>query len=204
MTCGGHPPNPHQCREKTCGLACGFLETKRVTFVKHLNFNVMSNFKLKYLDSLLESDYIRVPRKVLNDLYGSNPLEQLLANVYLFLFSRSYFATGTVVRDNKQLTCHRGQVICSQEELSATFGLTIWKVRDVLNRLKERYLIEVENIKGISHIGMLYYDSIAGKPRQESSSDGGSGKKRQKERETEASNTTFSLKGHILDFMSND
>lgn len=204
MTCGGHPPNPHQCREKTCGLACGFLETKRVTFVKHLNFNVMSNFKLKYLDSLLESGYIRVPRKVLNDLYGSNPLEQLLANVYLFLFSRSYFATGTVVRDNKQLTCHRGQVICSQEELSATFGLTIWKVRDVLNRLKERYLIEVENIKGISHIGMLYYDSIAGKPKQESSSDGGSGKKRHKERETEASNTTFSLKGHILDFMSND
>ena len=204
MTCGGHPPNPHQCREKTCGLACGFLETKRVKFVKHLNFNVMSNFKLKYLDSLLESGYIRVPRKVLNDLYGSNPLEQLLANVYLFLFSRSYFATGTVVRDNKQLTCHRGQVICSQEELSATFGLTIWKVRDVLNRLKERYLIEVENIKGISHIGMLYYDSIAGKPRQESSSDGGSGKKRHKERETEASNTTFSLKGHILDFMSND
>ena len=204
MTCGGHPPNPHQCREKTCGLACGFLETKRVKFVKHLNFNVMSNFKLKYLDSLLESGYIRVPRKVLNDLYGSNPLEQLLANVYLFLFSRSYFATGTVVRDNKQLTCHRGQVICSQEELSATFGLTIWKVRDVLNRLKERYLIEVENIKGISHIGMLYYDSIAGKPKQESSSEGESGKKRQKERETEASNTTFSLKGHILDFMSND
>ena len=31
----------------------------------------MSNFKLKYLDSLLESGYIRVPRKVLNDLYGS-------------------------------------------------------------------------------------------------------------------------------------
>ena len=204
MTCGGHPPNPHQCREKTCGLACGFLETKRAIFVKHLNINIMSNFKLKYLDSLLESGYIRVPRKVLNDLYGSNPLEQLLANVYLFLFSRSYFASGTVIRDNKQLTCHRGQVICSQEELSATFGLTIWKVRDVLNRLKERYLIEVENIKGISHIGMLYYDSIAGKPKQESSSDGGSGKKRQKERETEASNTTFSLKGHILDFMSND
>ena len=204
MTCGGHPPNPHQCREKTCGLACGFLETKRAIFVKHLNINIMSNFKLKYLDSLLESGYIRVPRKVLNDLYGSNPLEQLLANVYLFLFSRSYFATGTVVRDNKQLTCHRGQVICSQEELSATFGLTIGKVRDVLNRLKERYLIEVENIKGISHIGMLYYDSIAGKPKQESSSEGGSGKKRHKERETEASNTTFSLKGHILDFMSND
>jgi len=164
----------------------------------------LKNLELNYLDSLLESGYIRVPRKVLNDLYGSNALEQLLANIYLFLFSRSYFATGTVVRDNKQLTCHRGQVICSQEELSATFGLTIWKVRDVLNRLKERYLIEVENIKGISHIGMLYYDSIAGKPRQESSSDGGSGKKRHKERETEASNTTFSLKGHILDFMSND
>ena len=204
MTCGGHPPNPHQCREKTCGLACGFLEIKKAIFVKHLNFNVLNNFKLKYLDSLLESGYIRVPRKVLNDLYGSNPPEQLLANVYLFLFSRSYFATGTVVRDNKQLTCHRGQVICSQEELSATFGLTIWKVRDVLNRLKQRYLIEVENKMGISHIGILYYDSIAGKPRQEDTIKGGSGKKRQKERETEASNTTFSLKGHILDFMSND
>ena len=164
----------------------------------------MSNFKLKYLDSLLESGYIRVPQKVLNDLYGSNPLEQLLANVYLFLFSRSYFATGTVVRDNKQFTCHRGEVICSQEEIAAIFGLSVWKVRDVLNRLKERYLIEVENKMGISHIGILYYDSIAGKPRQEDAMEGKSGKKRQKERETEASNTTFSLKGHILDFMRND
>jgi hypothetical protein len=190
--------------EKTCGLACGFLETKRVTFVKHLNISIMSNFKLKYLDSLLESGYIRVPRKVLNDLYGSDAEEQLIPQVYLFLFSRSYFATGTVIKDNKQLTCHRGQVICSQAELAAKFNLSPWRVRGVLNILKERYLIEVENIKGISHIGMLYYDSIAGKPRQESSSDGGSGKKRHKERETEASNTTFSLKGHILDFMSND
>ena len=204
MTCGEHPPNPHQCREKTCGLACGFWGTKRAIFVKHLNYSVLRDFDLFYLDSLLESGYVRVPRKVLNDLYCTNATEQLLANVYLFLFSRSYFATGTVVRDNKQLTCHRGQVICSQEELSATFGLTIWKVRDVLNRLKERYLIEVENIKGISHIGILYYDSIAGKPRQEGALEGGSGKKRQKERETEASNTTFSLKGHILDFMGND
>ena len=204
MTCGGHPPNPHQCREKTCGLACGFLRTRKVIFVKHLNYSVLRNFDLFYLDSLLESGYVRVPRKVLNDLFGSDAEEQLIAHVYLFLFSRSYFATGTVIRDNKQLTCHRGQVICSQAELAAKFNLSPWRVRGVLNILKERYLIEVENIKGISHIGMLYYDSIAGKPKQESSSDGGSGKKRHKERETEASNTTFSLKGHILDFMSND
>ena len=32
----------------------------------------MSNFKLKYLDSLLESDYIISPQKVVNDLWGSN------------------------------------------------------------------------------------------------------------------------------------
>ena len=204
MTCGGHPPNPHQCREKTCGLACGFLRTRKVIFVKHLNYSVLRDFNLIYLDSLLESGYVRVPRKVLNDLYGSDAEEQLIAHVYLFLFSRSYFATGTVIRDNKQLTCHRGQVICSQAELAAKFNLSPWRVRGVLNILKQRYLIEVENIKGISHIGMLYYDSIAGKPKQESSSDGGSGKKRHKERETEASNTTFSLKGHILDFMNND
>ena len=204
MTCGGHPPNPHQCREKTCGLACGFLRTRKVIFVKHLNYSVLRDFNLIYLDSLLESGYVRVPRKVLNDLYGSDAEEQLIAHVYLFLFSRSYFATGTVIRDNKQLTCHRGQVICSQAELAAKFNLSPWRVRGVLNILKERYLIEVENIKGISHIGMLYYDSIAGKPRQEDPSEEGSGKKRHKERETEASNTTFSLKGHILDFMSND
>ncbi|MFV0272379.1 MAG: hypothetical protein ACK5HZ_12045 [Macellibacteroides fermentans] len=165
---------------------------------------MLKSLELNYLDSLLESGYVRVPRKVLNDLYGSDAEEQLIAHVYLFLFSRSYFATGTVIRDNKQLTCHRGQVICSQAELAAKFNLSPWRVRGVLNILKERYLIEVENIKGISHIGMLYYDSIAGKPKQESSSEGGSGKKRHKERETEASNTTFSLKGHILDFMSND
>ena len=77
MTCGGHPPNPHQSKEKTCGLACGFLGTRRAIFVKHLNINVMSNFKLKYLDSLLESDYIISPQKVLNDLWGSNAQERL-------------------------------------------------------------------------------------------------------------------------------
>ena len=164
----------------------------------------LKNLELNYLDSLLESGYIRVPRKVLNDLYGSDAEEQLIAQVYLFLFSRSYFATGTVIRDNKQLTCHRGQVICSQAELATKFNLSPWRVRGMLSILKQRYLIEVENIKGISHIGMLYYDSIAGKPRQEDPSEGGSGKKRHKERETEASNTTFSLKGHILDFMNND
>ena len=164
----------------------------------------LKNLELNYLDSLLESGYIRVPRKVLNDLYGSNALEQLLANIYLFLFSRSYFATGTVIRDKKQFTCHRGEVICSQEEIAAIFGLSVWKVRDVLNRLKERYLIEVENKMGVSHIGILYYDSIAGKPRQEDAMEGKSGKKRQKERETESSNTTFSLKGQIFDFMGND
>jgi len=77
LTCGGHPPNPHQCREKTCGLACGFWGTKRAIFVKHLNINVMSNFKLKYLDSLLESDYIISPQKVVNDLWGSNAQEKM-------------------------------------------------------------------------------------------------------------------------------
>jgi hypothetical protein len=77
LTCGGHPPNPHQCREKTCGLACGFWGTKRAIFVKHLNINIMSNFKLKYLDSLQESDYIISPQKVVNDLWGSNAQEKM-------------------------------------------------------------------------------------------------------------------------------
>ena len=33
----------------------------------------MSDFKLKYLDSLLESDYIISPQKVENDLWGPMP-----------------------------------------------------------------------------------------------------------------------------------
>ncbi|HML70505.1 hypothetical protein [Macellibacteroides fermentans] len=37
----------------------------------------MSNFKLKYLDSLLESDYIISPQKVVNDLWGSNAQEKM-------------------------------------------------------------------------------------------------------------------------------
>jgi len=37
----------------------------------------MSNFKLKYLDSLLESDYIISPQKVVNDLWGSNAQERM-------------------------------------------------------------------------------------------------------------------------------
>ena len=98
----------------------------------------LKNLELNYLDSLLESGYVRVPRKVLNDLYGSDAEEQLIAHVYLFLFSRSYFATGTVIRDNKQLTCHRGQVICSQAELATKFNLSPWRVRGMLSILKER------------------------------------------------------------------
>ncbi|OJV89046.1 MAG: hypothetical protein BGO34_06185 [Bacteroidia bacterium 44-10] len=58
-------------------MACGFWGTKRATFIKHLNINVMSNFKLKYLDSLLESDYIISPQKVVNDLWGSNAQEKM-------------------------------------------------------------------------------------------------------------------------------
>ena len=37
----------------------------------------MSNFKLKYLDSLLESGYIISPQKVVNDLWGSNAQERM-------------------------------------------------------------------------------------------------------------------------------
>ena len=37
----------------------------------------MSDFKLKYLDSLLESDYIISPQKVVNDLWGSNAQERM-------------------------------------------------------------------------------------------------------------------------------
>ena len=37
----------------------------------------MSNFKLKYLDSLLESDYIISPQKMVNDLWGSNAHERM-------------------------------------------------------------------------------------------------------------------------------
>ena len=37
----------------------------------------MSNFILKYLDSLLESDYIISPQKVVNDLWGSNAQEKM-------------------------------------------------------------------------------------------------------------------------------
>ena len=37
----------------------------------------MSDFKLKYLDSLLESDYIISPQKMVNDLWGSNAQERM-------------------------------------------------------------------------------------------------------------------------------
>lgn len=124
---------------------------------------LIKNFTLK---NLIKQGYIRVPRKVFELYYSGDPDAKMLAELYLYLYSQSYFKTGHVEKNGLPLTCERGQIICSQAEMAQVVGCTKKMTVALLEELKELDLIEVEIIERISHIGILYYDKLAGMPQE--------------------------------------
>ena len=116
------------------------------------------------LSCLLKSGYIRVPRIVFVLYFSGDPQEKLLAGLYLYLYTQSYFKTGSVCKHRKVLPCERGQIICSHADMAKVMGNSKKCIGPLLEELKQLEVIEVELIEGISHIGILYYDSLAGIP----------------------------------------
>ena len=114
------------------------------------------------LEKLLNSPYIRMPRVIHELRYGDDPEARLLADLYEYLYTQSYFKKGTADKLNKNMECERGQHICSHTEMAKCLGLTAKKIAVLINELKELNLIEVEHIGGISHISIRYYDRLAG------------------------------------------
>ena len=114
------------------------------------------------LEKLLNSPYIRMPRVIHELRYGDDPEARLLADLYEYLYTQSYFKKGTADKLNKNMECERGQHICSHTEMAKCLGLTAKKIAVLVSELKKRNLIEVEHIGGISHISIRYYDRLAG------------------------------------------
>ena len=114
------------------------------------------------LEALLNSPYIRMPRVIHELRYGDDPEGRLLADLYEYLYTQSYFKKGTAEKLNKNLDCERGQHICSHTEMAKRLMLTAKKIAVLISELKKLNLIEVEHIGGISHISIRYYDRLAG------------------------------------------
>ena len=114
------------------------------------------------LETLLNSPYIRMPRVIHELRYGDDPEGRLLADLYEYLYTQSYFKKGTAEKLNKNLDCQRGQIICSLADMSKCLHLKPRKINALIGELKELNLIEVEQIGGISHISIRYYDRLAG------------------------------------------
>ena len=114
------------------------------------------------LDDLLQSAYIRMPRLIFKLRYSDDPEDRLLADLYEYLYTQSYFKKGTAEKLNKNLDCERGQHICSHTEMAKRLMLTAKKIAVLISELKKLNLIEVEHIGGISHISIRYYDRLAG------------------------------------------
>ena len=114
------------------------------------------------LEALLNSPYIRMPRVIHELRYGDDPEGRLLADLYEYLYTQSFFKKGMVDKHNTQLDCQRGQIICSQAEIAKCLQVKLKKTKILIKELKELNLIEVEQIGGISHISIRYYDRLAG------------------------------------------
>ena len=114
------------------------------------------------LDDLLQSAYIRMPRLIFKLRYSDDPEDRLLADLYEYLYTQSFFKKGTAEKLNKNLDCERGQHICSHTEMAKRLMLTAKKIAVLISELKKLNLIEVEHIGGISHISIRYYDRLAG------------------------------------------
>ena len=114
------------------------------------------------LDDLLQSAYIRMPRLIFKLRYSDDPEDRLLADLYEYLYTQSFFKKGMVDKHNTQLDCQRGQIICSHTEMAKRLMLTAKKIAVLISELKKLNLIEVEHIGGISHISIRYYDRLAG------------------------------------------
>mgnify|MGYP006346552553 FL=1 len=114
------------------------------------------------LEALLQSAYIRMPRLIFKLRYSDDPEDRLLADLYEYLYTQSFFKKGTVDKQRTQLECQRGQIICSLADMSKCLHLKPRKINALIGELKELNLIEVEQIGGISHISIRYYDRLAG------------------------------------------
>jgi len=114
------------------------------------------------LEKLLNSPYIRMPRVIHELRYGDDPEARLLADLYEYLYTQSYFKKGKADKLNKNMDCERGQHICSHTEMAKRLMVTAKKIAVLVSELKKLNLIEVEHIGGISHISIRYYDKLAG------------------------------------------
>ena len=114
------------------------------------------------LEALLNSPYIRMPRVIHELRYSDDPEARLLADLYEYLYTQSFFKKGMVDKHNTQLDRQRGQIICSQAEIAKCLQVKLKKTKILIKELKELNLIEVEQIGGISHISIRYYDRLAG------------------------------------------
>ena len=152
------------------------------------------------LEALLNSPYIRMPRVIHELRYGDDPEGRLLADLYEYLYTQSYFKKGTADKLNKNMECERGQHICSHTEMAKCLGLTAKKIAALVSELKKRNLIEVEHIGGISHISIRYYDRLAGTLRDTATKPA---KEEKKPRENQDNNPQrLCLKDHPLGMQS--
>ena len=152
------------------------------------------------LDDLLQSAYIRMPRLIFKLRYSDDPEDRLLADLYEYLYTQSFFKKGKVDKHNTQLDCQRGQIICSQAEIAKCLQVKLKKTKILIKELKELNLIEVEQIGGISHISIRYYDRLAGTLRDVVAKPA---KEEKKPKENQADNPQrLCLKNHPLGMQS--
>lgn len=151
------------------------------------------------LTYLLKSGYIRMPRALYLVRYSDDPEAKLLADLYEFLYSQCFFKKGNVRKRRKNFSCERGQFICSHAEMAEILGIRVKRIPVLLEELKRLNLIEVEYIRGISHIGILYYDSLAGNPQEPKPEYPDEIKRKKEAAKTSDSETTrVSYKNHPL------
>lgn len=106
----------------------------------------------------LGSSYVKIPRKVLNLVFGREEHDRQLGRLYLAMFALGNFTATTVVVEGKPMDLEKGELWVSMTDLSEFTGIHSSSVWRYLLLLRGKGLIEMESAGNRSRIRVIGYD----------------------------------------------
>ncbi|MDR1879825.1 MAG: hypothetical protein LBQ78_02710 [Tannerellaceae bacterium] len=104
--------------------------------------------------------FLKVPLLLIDSLSSSFEEERKIAHLYLVLMRHCFYEDGYVVLGTEKIACARGECVIFYKRLTDLTGLSERTLRNLLNRLSERGLVEVYRLRRGLRITLCGYDEF--------------------------------------------
>ncbi len=104
--------------------------------------------------------FLRLPRKVLQRLYGKDDWEKQLGWLYITLIIHAFHSDGYVLLNGERVSCCRGEFVSSLRKLAELTKLSYSTIKRLLERLKLEQLVRLIPVKGGTRIQIIGYNEI--------------------------------------------